>query len=193
MFAGHFAVAAAVKAKNPDIPLWSVMVSTQLLDIAFVPLLLAGVETMEPVGTATGYGQAVIHADYSHALVTAVVLAAVVALLAGRAWGKRSGYILGGLTFSHWLLDLLVHRADMPLLPGNAGQLPLLGLGLWQSPGLSMAVEGGLALLGIILYVRSTLVRAQTPQARIRAMVASGVTGALVALSLVTDVLGIGA
>jgi hypothetical protein len=191
MFAGHFAVAAAVKAKSPEVPLWSMMVSTQLLDILFVPLLLAGVEAIEPVGE--GYGQHFIRADYSHALVTAVVVAAVVALLAGRAWGKRSAYILGALTFSHWLLDLLVHRADMPILPGNLGQLPLLGLGLWQSPALSMAVEGGLAVLGIILYVRSTLVRADSPKARGRALVASAVTGTLVALSLVTDVLGIGA
>jgi hypothetical protein len=56
MFAGHFGVAAAVKSKNPQIPLWSLLVSTQLLDLVFFALSITGLETMEPLGEG-GYTQ----------------------------------------------------------------------------------------------------------------------------------------
>lgn len=54
MFAGHFGLAAGVKAKT-QLPLWAIMLATQLLDVLFVPLLLFGIETLEPVGNGS-YG-----------------------------------------------------------------------------------------------------------------------------------------
>jgi hypothetical protein len=57
MFAGHFGLAAAVKAKAPEVPLWALMVGTQLLDLAFMPLLLSGIETMDQTSHGSGYGQ----------------------------------------------------------------------------------------------------------------------------------------
>jgi hypothetical protein len=57
--------------------------------------------------------------------------------------------------FSHWILDLVVHRADLPLLPGNAGHLPLLGFGLWKVPVLSVLVEAALLVGGIYAYWRT--------------------------------------
>ena len=49
--------------------------------------------------------------------------------------------MLAAVVFSHWLLDLIVHRADLPILPGNAGDLPRLGFGLWKVPAASILVE----------------------------------------------------
>lgn len=72
MFAGHFGLAAAVKAKQPEIPLWALMLGTQLLDVIFVPLYVSGIETMESVGE--GYGGMLIHAEYSHSLLSVLVL-----------------------------------------------------------------------------------------------------------------------
>jgi hypothetical protein len=40
----------------------------------------------------------------------------------------------------------------MPILPGNAGALPPLGLGLWRVPAASAAIELGLVVLGTYLY-----------------------------------------
>jgi hypothetical protein len=57
--------------------------------------------------------------------------------------------------FSHWLLDLIVHRADMPFLPGNAGHLPRMGFGLWRHPAGAMTLELALVLAGAFLYWRS--------------------------------------
>ncbi len=126
--AGHFGLAAAVKSKLPRLPLWSLRLATQRLDILFVPLLVLGVESIEVLpGKALGpasYGAALIHADYTHSLVGALIIAIVAGIIASRWWGHPAATVFGAVVFSHWLLDLLVHRADMPILPGNAGNLP---------------------------------------------------------------------
>jgi hypothetical protein len=70
-------------------------------------------------------------------------------------WGRRVGAVLGAVVFSHWVLDLIVHRADLPVLPGDVGNLPLLGFGLWQVPAAAIAVELDLVLAGAYLYWRA--------------------------------------
>lgn len=189
MFAGHFGVAAAVKAKVPEVPLWALMLGTQLLDVAFVPLFLSGAETIETV--SEGYGGALIHADYTHSLAGAVVLALAAGLFSGRLWGKRGGYIMGGVVFSHWLLDLLVHRADLAILPGNLGQLPLMGLGVWRFPTASMVIEAALLVIGFVLYTRSVLT-GSNGETKPLAILASLLMGALLGLSLISDTVGLG-
>ena len=73
MIAGHFGFAALVKSRERQAPLWALMLSTVWLDIVFVPLFLAGIETIELVpGTHGGYGAGIIHADYTHSLVGAL-------------------------------------------------------------------------------------------------------------------------
>lgn len=156
MIAGHFGFAAAVKSRAPETPLWALMFATVWLDIVFVPLYLAGIETTQSVDkTHTGYGTNIIHADYTHSLVGMLVLSAILGALAGLLWGKRPGIVIGLVAASHWVLDLLVHRADMPILPGNIGNLPRLGLGLWRYPGVSFGIELALVLLGAWLYWRA--------------------------------------
>ncbi len=95
-----------------------------------------------------GYGGLTIHADYTHSLVGALAISVVAMIAAMIPWGRRNGLIIGAMVFSHWILDLLVHHADMPILPGNAGDLPRLGLGLWAIPLLTAAIELGLVLVG---------------------------------------------
>lgn len=133
MIAGHFGFAAIVKSRERKVPLWSLMLACVWLDILFVPLFAAGIETLKPVaGLHGGYGQNIIYADYTHSLVGALLLSVVYGLMFGPRWGKRCAIVLGLVSFSHWVLDLIVHRHDMPFLPGNAGNLPRLGFGLWQ-------------------------------------------------------------
>lgn len=156
MIAGHFGLAAAIKGREPSVPLWALMLATVWLDIVFVPLFVAGIETIElPPGGAAGYGAGVIHADWTHSLLGALALSALPGWAGGRAWGRRAGVVLGLAAFSHWLLDLVTHRADMPLLPANWGGLPLLGLGLWRRPALSALAEAGLVILGAWAYGRA--------------------------------------
>lgn len=188
MFAGHFGLAAAVKSKAPEVPLWALMLSTQLLDVIFVPFFLFGAETMETV--AEGYGGNIIHADYTHSLLGALLVSLIVGHLAKYLWGVRGGLIISAMIFSHWLLDLLVHRSDLPILPGNYGNLPLLGFGLWQSPIVSIVVEILIISIGFIMYA-SSIIPATKGKNRIWALTASVVMGILLFSSLLTDVLAV--
>lgn len=190
MTTGHFAVAAGSKPAIRTAPLWALMLSTYLLDLVFMVLVGTGLEGFAPLHPGhPGYGQVVIHAAYSHSLVGAAILAGAAGLLAGRAWGRRAGTGIAAVAFSHWLLDLIVHRPDLPLLPGNAGGLPLLGLGLWSHPAFAALLEVVLVAAGLTLYGRSAMRRAgPSPAQRRRATLAVAVTGALLGLLLIVDV-----
>ena len=216
MFAGHFGLAAGIKALDSrlvskrdahgdapsvaprrDVPLWALMLSTQLLDVVFALLLIPGVESF---GGSAGYGEGWIHAYYSHSLVGALLIAAAAGALAWKPWGRVGALIVAATVFSHWLLDLLVHRPDLPILPGNMGNLPMLGFGLWNAPAVSIALEALLVVGGAYFYFASALSRAGRADrgllvargVRSRALVAGVVMSALLALSLVSSVIGIG-
>lgn len=179
MITGHFGLAAGAKSTEPSAPLWSLMLATMWLDVVFTPLYLAGVETLEtPPGG--GYGTSVIHADYTHSLLGALLLSALFGALAGWRWGRRVAVLLGAVAFSHWVLDLVVHRADLPLLPGNLGDLPLLGFGLWRVPVASILLEAALLVGGVFLYWRAAR-RNSRPAAR------SGVTPGVVSAALLAS------
>lgn len=155
MIAGHFGLAAGVKSREIATPLWALMLATVWLDVVFAPLYATGIEHIEPVRGAGSYGGAVIHADYTHSLLGAVLLSAILGYPAARAWGVRSGIVIGLVSFSHWVLDLVTHRGDLPLLPGNAGDLPKLGFGLWRMPAAAAAAELILVVAGAFLYWRA--------------------------------------
>jgi hypothetical protein len=156
MIAGHFGFAAIVKSRERATPLWILMLATVWLDIVFIPLYMLGIETIRPVaGAHLGYGTGIIYADYTHSLVGAAVLSVFLGALGGLLWGKRSAIVIGLVAFSHWVLDLVVHRADMPILPANYGNLPRLGFGLWRFPAVSATVELILVLLGAWMYWRA--------------------------------------
>jgi membrane-bound metal-dependent hydrolase YbcI (DUF457 family) len=198
MIAGHYGLAAGAKSWAPHLPLWALMLSTFLLDVVFIFLNVAGIEYITPANPALGnsYGNALIHAYYTHSLIGALLIAAVAGALAGRRWGQRGGITIATVVFSHWILDLLVHRPDLPILPGNAGNLPLLGFGLWQLPLASALAELALVVGGAYLYYRSAtgLPSAQGTNGssqRRRALTASGVTAVLLLLLLASDFLGL--
>jgi membrane-bound metal-dependent hydrolase YbcI (DUF457 family) len=156
MVAGHFGFAALVKARERQTPLWALMLACQWLDVVFVPLFAAHLESLVPVaGSQGGYGENIIYADYTHSLLGALALSAALGALGALWWGRRSGVVLGAVAFSHWGLDLVVHRGDLPLLPGDAGHLPRLGFGLWRLPWLALTVELLLVAGGAYAYWRA--------------------------------------
>jgi hypothetical protein len=175
MIAGHFGFAAIVKSRERRVPLWSLMLATVWLDIVFIPLFMAGIETLMPVpGLHGGYGENVIYADYTHSLIGALILSALFGLMFGVRWGKRCAIVLAFVSFSHWLLDLIVHRQDMPILPGNAGALPRLGFGLWQFRTASILAELLLVILGALLYwMAASAVTAEAHRGRTRAIISA--------------------
>lgn len=192
MIAGHFGFAASVKARERAVPLWALMLATVFLDVLFVPLFLTGIESAAPVeGMGPGYGHLVIHADYTHSLVGAVLLSALFGWAGAMLWTRRTGVVLALVVFSHWVLDLVVHRMDMPILPGDWGALPRLGLGLWQWPWVAAAIEALLVIGGAWLYWRAAggLPAASQSRARIVGLLILIGGGATLALDF-TGLLG---
>jgi hypothetical protein len=94
--------------------------------------------------------------DYpiSHSLVGALGWSVAFAAVhfAVRRRGKVA-FLLGAGVLSHWVLDLLVHRPDLPVVPGRG---PYLGMGLWNFPAVAIAVEALLYGLGVRVYLRAT-------------------------------------
>ncbi len=192
MIAGHFGFAAIVKSRERRVPLWSLMLATVWLDIVFAPLFAMGIETLKPAaGLHGGYGQYVIYADYTHSLAGALILSAVFGLMFFPRWGRRCAMVLGLVSFSHWVLDLLVHRHDLPILPGNAGHLPRLGFGLWQFKAASIIAELLLVTLGAVFYWRAAdSVTAEAGRGRTRALVTAALIFVSGVIVLALDVTG---
>lgn len=192
MTPGHFGLAAGAKKWAPQLPLWTLFLSTYLLDVIFLFLWIGGIEGLAPLDPAhpNAYGGVLIHADYTHSLFGALLISAIAGWIGSRFWGKQGGMAVAAVTFSHWILDLLVHRADLPILPGNIGQLPLLGFGLWEYPIVSAMIELALVLGGAYLYHRSAMQTIGSDQRR-RAWTASLVTGALLLSLFAASVSGL--
>jgi membrane-bound metal-dependent hydrolase YbcI (DUF457 family) len=192
MIAGHFGFAALAKSREPRVPLWSLMLATVWLDIIFVPLFVMKLETLEPVpGLRGGYGQNIIHADYTHSLLGALVLSLIFGLAFSVRWGRRCALVLAFVAFSHWLLDLVTHRHDMPVLPGNIGNLPRVGFGLWQFRTGSILTELLLVILGAWFYWRAAdVVTASAQKGRTRAMITASLIFLFGVAVLALDVTG---
>jgi membrane-bound metal-dependent hydrolase YbcI (DUF457 family) len=150
MFLGHFAVAMAAKKVAPKTSLGILVAAAQLADLLWPVLLLLGVER---VAIAPGITEVTPldfqHYPYSHSLAWSAVWAA----LAGVAWARWRGDRIGAVTIavlvlSHWALDAISHRPDVPLMPDG----PYLGGGLWFSVPATLAVEFALFGTGIAIY-----------------------------------------
>jgi hypothetical protein len=196
MVAGHFGLAAAVKKIAPRVPLWSLLLATFFLDVVFIFFAAGGLEKITPVDPASpnAYGGSLIQAYYTHSLVGALLISAIAGSFAGWRWGKRGGYVIAGVVFSHWILDLLVHRPDLPILPGNFGNLPLLGFSLWEYPIISAVMELVLVMGGIWFYYRAAMQAAgasENQEQRRRAMTSTIGVAILLLLLLTASVLGL--
>jgi hypothetical protein len=154
MFLGHYGVALAAKRASPETSLGVLVLAAQWLDLLWPILLLLGVER---VAIAPGITRMVpldfLHYPWSHSLLMVLLWAA---LLGGAvAWrlGFRAGSVVALCVASHWFLDVLMHRPDLPLLPGSDARL---GLGLWNSPVATVVLEAAFFLGGLWVYLRTT-------------------------------------
>lgn len=143
MFVGHYSVSLASRAVQPAVPLWAFVLAAQLLDILWCLFVIAGVER---VSAAPGTVEGLRFLDYpwSHSLAAAFVWGGIATQLASRAFAvpPRAATLLGLVVVSHWPLDFLVHRTDLPIYPGGEEY----GLGLWKQPTLELVLEIGLFL-----------------------------------------------
>ena len=167
MFVGHYGVSFAAKKAEPGVPLWVLFIAVQLLDVLWAPFVLLGIEKVRIVpGITASNPLDLYYMPYTHSLVAAIgwsVVAFLAYRLTVRSAPTRAALIVGVAVFSHWVLDFLVHRPDLPLYDNTAK----VGLGLWNLPAVALGLEALLLFGAMWLYVRHT--------ARRTAMLAFGV------------------
>jgi len=155
MFLGHYGVAFGAKAAAPKTSLGTLLLAAVFVDLLWPVLLLTGVEraVIEPGATRVTPIDFVYY-PFSHSLLAVAAWAALfgmVYFMARRDY--RAAVVLGLLVFSHWLLDAIVHRPDLPLYPGG-GQF--IGLGLWSSLPSTLIAELLIFGAGVCIYSRHT-------------------------------------
>jgi membrane-bound metal-dependent hydrolase YbcI (DUF457 family) len=155
MFIGHFAVGLASKRFAPRASLGWLMLAPLFLDTIWPLFLVLGLESVRIEPGNTVVTPLDLHDyPYSHSLVGAIgwsLLLGVLYLALKR--DRRAALVIALGVFSHFILDFVTHRADMPLYPGSVTSV---GLGLWNSRPGTMTVETTLFVAGVSLYGAST-------------------------------------
>jgi hypothetical protein len=156
MFVGHYGVSFAGRSVSRRVPLWTWFVAVQWMDIVWSVLVFLGIEKLHIV---PGFTQAnaldLYYMPYTHGLpgsiAISLIFGAIVALFIP---GDRLKTVLlvAAASFSHWILDLIVHVPDLPLYDNSAK----VGFGLWRHVALSFPLELIFLGLGAWLYARAT-------------------------------------
>jgi hypothetical protein len=158
MFIGHFAVGFAAKKFAPRASLAPLIAAPLFADILWPPFLLLGLEHVRIDPGNTLYTPLDLY-DYpwSHSLLMSIVWATAFALIYHLITHYRAGAIAIWVgVVSHWVLDWITHRPDMPLYPGGG---PKFGLGLWNSVPGTMMVELSMFAVGVLFYMQTTRAR----------------------------------
>jgi hypothetical protein len=161
MFIGHFAVALAAKKAAPKISLGTLIASAQLVDLLWPAFLLFGWEHVRiDIGNTVVTPLDFYDYPVTHSLVGAMGWS----LLFGGLYYfkrklKRESIVVSLVVFSHWLLDLLTHRPDLPLMSNTSMKF---GLGLWNSFTGTVVIEFGLFVFGAYIYLSSTTAKNKT-------------------------------
>jgi len=154
MFIGHYGVGLALKRASPRTSLGWLIAAVSLLDLLWPILVLTGVEIVrvDPGNTVLTPLDFVSY-PYSHSLLLVCVWAALVGGLYLSGTGYRAGAVAIGIgVVSHWALDVIVHRPDLPLYPGGTR----VGFGLWNDPAVAIGLESAIFVIGVLMYVRAT-------------------------------------
>ena len=157
MFIGHYALGLAAKRLAPRTSLGTLFAAPTLADLLWPVLLLLGLEQSHVVpGPNPLLTLWLDDIPWSHSLFTLIVWGAVFGFLyKARGGDKRAAIVIAVLVVSHWVLDFVTHRPDMPLYPGG----PKVGLGLWNYPVANVVIETVMLGAGVVSYLRTTRAR----------------------------------
>jgi hypothetical protein len=155
MFVGHIGAALAIGRAEPRVNIGVFVTAALLLDIVLWVFVLLGWETATIPGDFATTHQAQFVFPYSHSLVAGLAWSAAAAafgfgvLARGPAARWRTAALLAAAVFSHWLLDALVHRPELPIAGSGS---PLVGLGWWDNLPLGLAAEAAIVVAGLTLF-----------------------------------------
>ena len=155
MFVGHYGVSFAARAADERLPLWLLFIAVQWLDVVWSGLVMLNVEKLRIVqGFTEATSFDLYYMPYTHGLLGALALAAGLGAVVALFYRDRRaavGVMVAGAVFSHWLLDLVVHVPDLPLL----GDSFKVGFGLWRHVWISFPLEIAVLVAGAAIYARA--------------------------------------
>jgi membrane-bound metal-dependent hydrolase YbcI (DUF457 family) len=153
MFLGHFAVAFAAKRAAPTISLGTWFIACELVDLLWPLFLLLGIETVRIAPGIMAFTPLDFeHYPWTHSLVMCVVWS----IAMGALFWKRNriaAMLVALVVLSHWFLDAIVHRPDLPLAPGSDVKI---GFGLWNSVAGTLVLELAMFAAGLGFYLHGT-------------------------------------
>jgi hypothetical protein len=154
MFIGHYALGLASKKLAPRASLGALIAAPILLDLLWPIFLLLGWEQVAIVSSNNPFLRLeFVSYPISHGLVAVLGWATLFAsLYFGIARYLPGAIVIWLGVLSHWLLDYIVHRRDLPLYAGSR----LVGLGLWNHRVAIMVIEVAMFAVAIWLYLRQT-------------------------------------
>ena len=152
MFIGHLALGFGAKKFAPQVSLGILFLACQLADIIWPNLVLFGIETLRIQPGATVMTPLDFSSyPYSHSLVALLLWSLIFAVLymaLSRA-GLKAAFVIAALVLSHWILDVLTHRPDIPITLDESSKI---GAGLWNYPIIAIPFELLLFGFGVWLY-----------------------------------------
>lgn len=156
MFAGYIGAALVIGRSERRVNVGAFVLAALLLDVVLWGFVLLGWESVVIPPTFVATHQAEFVFPFSHGLATSLawsVLAGLAAFVACSRLGAsrfRAAMLVGAAVFSHWLLDVLVHVPELPIVGAGSTRV---GLGLWQNIPLALAVEAFVLLAGLVLFL----------------------------------------
>ncbi len=122
MFVGHYGPSMGLKHFAPKVPLWVFFLAVQWVDVLWSIFILTGVEKAH---LTPGFTEAspldLYYMPYTHSLTASITWAVLAAVVASRFYDRRGAIAVGIAVLSHWILDLPVHVADLPLYALGCG------------------------------------------------------------------------
>jgi hypothetical protein len=157
MFIGHFAVAYLLIALFPAVPPLVILCGVSFPDLLWPVLVLTGKETVavspdSPLQNTIRFTSY----PYSHSLVTGSLIAAVPGLFIAYFVSPAAGVLFVAASASHWLLDVVTHKKDLPVL--GFGKDMKAGFGLWNHPKAAFVLELAFYTVITVLVVQPALV-----------------------------------
>jgi hypothetical protein len=166
MFAGHVGAALAISRIERRVNVGVFVAAALLLDIVLWVFVMLGWESVTIPADFASTHQPEFAFPYSHGLLASLAWSALAGTTTFACYSRlqdarmRAAALVAAAVFSHWLLDALVHRPELPLM-GAAS--PAVGLGLWQHMPVALAVEAVVLLAGVCLFfIGSTLPRGRS-------------------------------
>ena len=155
MFIGHFGIAFAAKKAEPTLSLGILFLASQLMDLLWPLFLMLNIEKViiQP-GITVVTPLNFLYYPFTHSLFAAIGWASILAIIFLLLKKTTQGmFLIWFCVLSHWILDYITHRPDLPL---DLHSSILVGLGLWNSLWATLLLEGTLFCIGIYFYLKTT-------------------------------------